>query len=292
MADYDNKPQKEADSALDELESKWKNLSTKDRMAEEAVNVATRQIMACEGFKKPRLARLDRYWRLYDVKVEKKLRQLFNVAIPVFPGMVDTLNAMYDSPIQLNFKEGDPSDYFKVKKINGAFQMEIVDTAETSKWDSKLSMLRKHAIMNGRGIIEYSVSSDPEYHSDLENVNLKNFNFQPKGGLYLENHLFAGREDIERTKAELVAGSRNGIYDKAQVKSLLEKSDDTDWLPMDRSEVAEKLNRFRPLGLNADNESYVGTSVFKLASHILEINGRRYYLCFHPWTMTWLRFEP
>ena len=30
--------------------------------------------------------------------------------------MIDTLNAQYDTPIQLKFQEGDASDYFKVQK--------------------------------------------------------------------------------------------------------------------------------------------------------------------------------
>ena len=64
--------------------SRFKNLS-KERLAEEAVNIATRQLITSTDFKKPRLARLAKYWELYDGKVTKKLRQLFNVPIPVFP---------------------------------------------------------------------------------------------------------------------------------------------------------------------------------------------------------------
>lgn len=277
-------------SAMSDLDSKFNNLS-KDQLATEAVDIAIRQIMACSEFKKPRIERLSKYWRLYDGKIDKKLRQLFNVPIPVFPGMVDTLNAQYDTPINLNYKEGDPSDYFKVNKINGAFQMEIMNTAHTSKWDSKLRMARKYSIMEGRGILEYTVASDPEYYSELNNVLLKNFNFQPRGGLYLENHLFAGTEDVEKTRYELERGAMSGVYDKGQVKLLIERACDRDYLPSEDMTKSEALSRFKPMGLDPDNHSYVGQSVFKLASHILEIKGERYYLCFHPWTRTWLRFE-
>jgi hypothetical protein len=273
-----------------DLDSRFNNL-TKVQLASEAVDIAVRQIASCTDFKKPRIERLDKYWRLYDGKVDKKLRQLFNVAIPVFPGMVDTLNAQYDVPVDVDYQPGDPSDYFKVEKIKGAHRREVMNTATTSKWDSKLSLVRKHAIMEGRGIVEFSAYSQPEYSTSLDPILLRNFNFQPKGGRVLENHLFAGREDIEKTQYDLVTGAANGLYDKDQVKILIERSGQSDWLPFDDRSMGDKLARFKPLGLDPSNHSYVGQSVFKLASQILQIRGKRYYLCFHPWTRTWLRFE-
>jgi hypothetical protein len=277
------------DSTLD-LESKYKRLST-EQLADEAVSIATKQIMASTEYKRPRILRLARYWELYDGKVPKKLRQLFNVPIPIFAGMVDTLNAQYDTPVMLEFKEGDAADYFKVEKINASFQMEVMNSAQNSKWDSKLRMARKHAIINGRGVLEYTVASDPEYYSELSVINIKNFNFQPKGGLYLENHLFAGTEDIEKTASELQEGAKSGLYNKEQVRKLIATASESEYLPENNLEYAEKLARFKPLGLDPQNHSYVGQSVYKLASQILEIDGTRYYVLFHPWTKTWLRFE-
>ncbi len=282
--------EKESDSALLELESKYKNLTT-EQLASKAVDIATRQVMACDDFRRPRMVRLQKYWNLYDGNTTKKLRQLFNVPIPVFPGMVDTLNAQYDTPVQLKFKEGDASDYFKVQKINGAFQLEVMDSAENSKWDEKLTLARSHAIVNGRGILEYTVSSNPEYFSDLSVINIKNFNFQPRGGGKLENHLFAGTEYVEKTRSELIQGALSGYYNKEQVRDLIARCSDREYLPNSDRTWGEKLSRFKALGLDPDNNSYVGDSVYKLANHIIELDGTRYYLCFHPWSKTWLRFE-
>lgn len=275
---------------LSSYSSRFRSM-TREQLAQEAVTIATHQILACTEFKKPRLARLAKYDRLYNNDVPKKIRQLFNVPIPVFAGMVDTLNAQYDTPIILTFKEGDAADFFKVQKINAAFQMEIMSTAQNSKWDSKLRMLRKHAIMYGRAIGEYNVYSDPTYTSDFSTVNLKNFNFQPRGGLYLENHLFTGTEDVEKTRSELIQGAQNGTYDKKQVAELLRISENRDYLPNNDITQAERLSRFRPMGLDPDNHSYVGQSVYKLVRHILEIDGTRYYVCFDPWTQKWITFE-
>ena len=280
----------EATDSLKDLASGWKGL-TREQLATKAMEVATRQLMASGDFKKPRMDRLTKYWALYDGKTSKKLRQLFNVAIPVFPGMIDTLNAQYDTPIELTFREGDAADYFKVQKINGAFRMEVMDTAQNSKWDSKLSMARKHAIVNGRGILKYTAESDPEYTSRLEVTSLKNFHFQPRGGMYLENHLFAGEEDIDKTRDQLISGAFAGAYEIKQVRDLLARAQQQDYLPLSSPDNADKLSRFRPLGLDPDNNSFVGVSVYKLAQWIMEIDGERWYLCWHPWTQTWLRFD-
>lgn len=275
---------------LKSLDDRFANM-THEQLADEAVSIAVRQLLASTDFKKPRLARINKFWELYDGKTTKKLRQLFNIPIPVFAGMIDTLNAQYDTPIQLKFTEGNAADYFKVKKINGAFHMETVNTAENSKWDSKLRMARKHAIMSGRGIIRYDVSSDPEYESSISNVPLKFFHFQPKGGGILEKHLFAGQEGIEKTQSDLVKGAKSGAYEKKKVYELITRAGATDYLPDSSLDMATKLARFKPLGLNPDNASYVGETVYKLCEWILRINGERYYICFEPWTKMWIRFE-
>lgn len=273
-----------------DLESRYKNLG-KAQLADAAVQITRLQILACFEYKKPRIQQINKFYSLYDGKVPKKLRQLFNVPIPVFAGMIDTLNAQYDTGVFLEFSEGDAADYFKVNKINGAWRNEVMNTSTTSKWDSKLRMARKHAIMTGRGIMEYNVTSDPEYKSELTNVMLKNFNFQPKGGLYLENHLFAGTEDIDKTRSELISGAQAGIYDKAQVRQLITLAGSSDYLPDSNHDMAEKLQRFKPLGLNPEMHSYVGQDVYKLAQQVIELDGQRYYILFHPWTNIWIRFE-
>ncbi len=276
--------------AVTELQSKYKGMSS-EQLADEAVKTATRLLLTSTEHKKPRIARLSKYWELYDGKVTKRLRQLFNVPIPVFPGMIDTLNAQYDTPIQMRFREGEPSDYFKVQKINAAFQAETMNTSTSSKWEAKLRMARKHAIINGIAIPKYTAESDPEYKGTLEVVNLKNFHFQPRGGLYLENHLFAGEEDIIKTRDQLIELANAGVYNKKQVHELILLSERNDYMPMDRQDMADRLSRFKPLGLDPDNHSFVGQSVFRLAQFILELDGKRYMCVWHPWTNKWLRFE-
>jgi hypothetical protein len=283
-------PENPSEDALLTLSQKYKRMGKED-LAKEAMRIATLQIMACADFKKPRLARLDKYDALYNGQVPKRLRQLFNIPIPVFPGMIDTLNAQHDTPVRLRFKESDPGDYFKAQKVNGAFQHEVMDSNQNSKWESKLRLVRKHAIMYGVGIPKLTATSDPEYKSELEVTKLKNFNFQPKGGLYLENHLFAGDDEVIKTESQLVQGAVTGYYDKGQVKLLLERASQREYMPNNSGQWADRLSRFKPLNLDPENNSYIGVPVHRLTEHILEIDGTRYYICFDAWTQTWLRFD-
>lgn len=259
--------------------------------ANQAVQKALRQVQVCYDYKKPRLEKISRYWKLYNGDTKKKLRQLFNVAIPVFPSMIDTLNAQYDTPVLIEFKEAEPSDFFKAQKINAAFRMEVLDTNQNSKWDSKLRMARKHAIMSGVGILEYYATSDPEYKSELSVRNLKDFIFQPKGGQDIEAHAFAGVENITKTKSEIEKLAKNGVYNKKQVAKLFAISADSEYAPEDSGEEASQYERFKPLGLDPKSHSYVGEPVYKLVNLIQTIDGERYYLVFDMWTKTWLRFQ-
>lgn len=262
-----------------------------EKLANKAVLIAARQLMASTDFKKARLARIAKYYALYNGHTSKKLRQLFNIPIPVFAGMMDTLDSQYDTSIQLRFQEGGPEDYFKVKKINGAFQMEIASTAENTKWDAKLRTGRSHANMTGRCIVRYDVESDPEYKSELSNVPLKDFHFQPKGGGSLEKHLFAGQEGIQKTKDELKKGVKSGVYNKEQVAHIIKCANDGEYLPNDDGMWGDKLERFKPLGLDPDQNNYVGEPIYQFVDWILRIDGERYYLCFDPWSLSWIRFE-
>lgn len=264
-----------------------------NQLADKAVEKALRQLIVSTEFKAPRLAKVAKYYALYNGQTVKKLRQLFNVPIPVFPGMIDTLNAQHDSPIQVKLQEGGAEDYFKVKKIDAAFRMETMDSNESKKWDNKLRQSRKDAIFTGRGITRYEVTSDPKYKSNLKNVSLKDFHFQPKGGSALENHLWAGQEGFKRTKHDLLKGVKSGKYDKAQVDKLITTASESHYEPQDSQiiDINVKLERFKPLGLNPDNDTYVGEQVFMLCEWVLNMNGERYYILFEPWTRVWISFK-
>jgi hypothetical protein len=135
----------------------------------------------------------------------------------------------------------------------------------------------------------YAVS-DPEYRNCFEVFELEDAIFQPDGGGHLENHLYAGRQDIVRS----VAALKNGPYDQAQVKELLELAAKTDYSPKfdgsDGEDATAALGKFKAMGLAPEANNYVGERMFKLAEMALTIGGTRYYLVFSPWYKTWVRF--
>ena len=137
---------------LDGLESSYKNLEKKV-LANRAVERANKMLMSSTEFKEPRMQTLTKFYKLYDGKVDKKFRQLFNVALPIFPGLIDTLNAQFDTPVQLEFAEGEASDYFKAKKINAAWQKEHGNSSKNAMWEAKMRIARQHAIMTGRAVL-------------------------------------------------------------------------------------------------------------------------------------------
>jgi len=80
-------------------------------------------------------------------------------------------------------------------------------------WDMKDILAKKMAAFSGRAIFEIYAESDPVYKHNLEIVDPFDFVCEPNGGWHLENHLFLGKLNVYRTKADLEDGVKNGWYD-------------------------------------------------------------------------------
>src|SRR2546421_10462079 len=78
-------------------------------LADEAVQRCIRIVANCNRFKQPRLDRVQLYRDLYAGKVKKKWRQPFNVVLPVFSGLIDTLQAQFNDDLALEFEEQEPA---------------------------------------------------------------------------------------------------------------------------------------------------------------------------------------
>lgn len=259
--------------------------------AEKAVNIAFRQLDTSSTFKIPFLEKVTRYENMYAGKRPKKLRVQFNVPLPIFAGMIDTICSDFDEGIDLNFKENHPSDYFSAKKVKAVFNKIKNSPNLNDKWDYKIRQDKKLAVMSGRGIMSYYAESDPEYKSVLEVVDYQDFHCQPLGGGLLENHLFAGQENVIISKYALEQGAESGIYNKKAVEQLIERSSDANYVSSVNQAVQGRLSRFKALGLDADSNTYVGEAMYNLCKWVLTIHGVRHYLLFDPRTKTPLRFE-
>lgn len=273
-------------SSVDSIDTKYKG---KKELADTLTKIAIRQLSVSNKFKEPLVTKWKMYQELKAGNVKKKLRVQFNVALPVFQGMLDTLAADFDEPIELRFKKKHPSDYFKVKRVQSAWDLEKMKYNKEARWDFKGRVDKSLNILHGRSFLKEYASSYPKYHNVLGVSDPLYMHTQPKGGGLLENHLFCGEEGILRTESELLAGK--DVYDQDQVRELIRSSTSEDYLSSTTEWNREKLQRFTVLGLDVESNDYVGEATFNLVEWCLTHKGKRYYLLFDPWTGIWVRFD-
>lgn len=257
-------------------------------LAEEAINRAMYIVANVRKFKQSRLDKIKLYRDLYAGNVKKKYRQPFNVVIPVFAGAMDTLQASFNDDLALQFEEQEPADYISAKKISALWEMEVNSPAPNAKFPLKCRWDRANTLFSGRGFMMNYGKSIPEYCNNFEIFELEDAIFQPMGGGHLENHLYAGRENVIRTASQLKEGS----YDQNQVAKLLGMCAQTDYFPVDDKEVQNSLAKFKASGLDPASADYIGETVFNLTEIVLTLGGKRWYLLFSPWYRIWLRFAP
>lgn len=260
---------------------------TKYQFGEEAMTRATYIVSNCRKFKQPRLERIAMYRDLYAGKVKKKYRQPFNVTLPVFAGAMDTLMAGFNDDLALNFDEQEPADYISAKKVQALWDMEVQSSSPNAKFALKTRWDRSNAMFSGRGFMTNYAQSIPDYRNNFEIFELDDAIFQPMGGGHLENHLYAGRENVIRSATQLLRGG----YDQTQVKKLLDLCAQTDFHPLPDGADETFLAKFKANGLDPRSADYIGETVFNLVELVLTINGTRWYLLFSPWYRTWVRLE-
>lgn len=254
--------------------------------------IACRQLEASTSFKKARMAQWQKFDTLYNGIIKKKLRVLFQVCLPVYSGMLDTLAASYDEPVEMEFVKKHPADHFKAKKTQAMWNMEKDDTSRNARWNYKVRIDKKLNIRYGRSILKSFAESDPKYRFVLENTDPMYFHCQPTGGGLLENHLFCGEENVFKSEYEIRKGVKAGIYDRDQWKKLKQRTANREYMEELGEDHTEKMARFRSLGLDPEKDNYVGEARYNLVEWCLTYKGRRYYLLFDPWTKTWLRVCP
>jgi hypothetical protein len=256
-------------------------------LAEEAVKRATYIIPQLNTLKKPRLDRIQLYRDLYAGKVKKKFRQQFNVLLPVFSGVMDTLMADFNDDLALEYAEQEPADYLTVRKSNALWNMEVNSTAPNASFAYKTRTDRSNALFSGRGFMMNYAQSDPEYCNHFEVYELEDAIFQPQGGGIMETHLYKGRQNIVRSKSDL----ESGPYDQAQVKKLLALAAKTDFFPTEDDLTNAALGKYQAMSLSPTSADYVGEQLFRLVEMAITLDGVEYHLVFSPWYKEWVRFD-
>ena len=260
-------------------------------LADELTGVALRQLSTSYTFKQPRLIQIRKFRDLYNNKTQKQLRIRYNVPIPIFSGMIDTMQADLDDSVILKYNEQDPADWKAAVKANAYITKEMESMRPGAKWNQKFRLARHEMLMTGRGTIKYTPSNNGGFRADLNVVPFEDFYFEPKGGGQLENHLFCGQSNIWLTKKDLEDGVADGTYDKKQVAMLTGSEAGHEYKQSDFWTNYDFANRFLSLNLASESNNYVGEQVYNMVEWVATYKGKRWYILFEAFSGIWVRFE-
>ena len=253
--------------------------SFKDTLTE----IAIKQFKNGYNFKKRRMAEIRKNEEFYNLRKIVVPRGRFAVPLPVMSGFVDALISKIDEPPASKYTSEDIADLKRLGMVSLAFEKETapirLNYAQKDRWSKKL------ACFSGRGIMKTVFGSNP-YSSSFSVVDYEDFITEPSGGGDLNLHLFHGQDGIIKTKYDL---KNDRSY--SNVKKLIDSAGSEDKKKVTDSFYNQKYLRYKSLGLDITNNSYVGQTVFKLVEWIMKYQGSAYYLLFHLETGTWVRVE-
>lgn len=247
------------------------------------------QLQTSWNHKRPRLQSIRAYRAAYNNARQRQFRVRYSAPLPIFAGIIDTLQADLEDEIILEFEAQDPADWRAAIKANAALQKESTSDLPNAQWQRKWRLFKQELIMTGRGIFRQDFSKENGFQSFLNNVVFEDFHFEPRGGYNLENHLFTGQANIWMTKSQLEQGAKDGLYDPRQVKKLTQYND-SDFKFRGMMEWDDEA-RFRPLGLSPDINNWVGEPVYNMIMWEFVHQGKRYRELYEYLTGCWVQFE-
>lgn len=280
---------KTPESVTKELDKKYNLKYGEDGFNDMLADKARQLLVQSQMYKQPRMNALAAYERLYNNDVLPKLRQMFNVPLPVFSGMIDELLAMFNDQVQIKFKATNPAQNLVVPKIQAHWESERDSLAPNAMWNYKARADRLNALISGRGILQEFASNDPEYKNVLNVVYYSDFHCQPNGGGILENHLFTGTESNFKTLFELKSDNK---YDQAQVTKLETTGWSDQMFQNLETTYGTKFARWKALGFNIETNAFTGEMTYNLCDFIVTHNGVRYNVVFEPCSGLWVYVKP
>lgn len=255
------------------------------QFADKLVGIAKQQLEDGLAFKLPRMEEVRKNEDAYFNKTPRTLKRRMNVPLPIMSGFIDTLISKVDEPPAITFGPTELADTMKARKVTAMWQ---VDSSPTrGMWAIKDIVGKKLAAFSGREIKEIFSESDPNYKNHLEIVDPFDFVCEPNGGWHLENHLFLGKVNVVRTKADLQEGVEKGWYERNQVARLINSTMQLTDKELDESKLRE--DRLRALGMNLRAHSKIGDSMYSFAVWGMVFEGERYYLMFDVKSGIWIR---
>lgn len=254
-------------------------------ITENLISTALKQLWVSAQYKKKRLAKINKYYDAYAGNYKPKFRQAFNIPLPVFSGLVDTLLADFNDPINLKFSSTNKALMPALTQANEIWKVSSNSLDPDARWRLQTRLDKKNAVITGVGIQKTFCESDPKFKFYFEAVNLRKFHFEPKGGPILEKHLFKGQEGVYRTESMLLEGKESGRYRASAVDKILESLKDNTYRPQDISNqiTGDSFVQFKAFQQDPESNNYTGQFVSACVEWILSYKNKKYYLLFDPY---------
>lgn len=255
-------------------------------LANKLVDIAVEQFKAGFEFKRGRMVEIRKNEEFYNLRKLKVPKGRFAVPLPVMSGFVDTLMSKIDEPPSSKFVHTDLADAKKMRLTSLAFEKDMAairgNYAQIDRWSKKLGCF------SGRPIVKFFAESDPAYKANFEVTDYEDFITEPLGGGDLNKHLFKGQDGIFRVRKVLIEGAKSGFYQSGQVLKLIASVGSGEFKNVETF-YRERIVRYRNMGLNLLNNTYVGQPIYKLVEWVLNYDGQDYYLLFNYKTGVWIR---
>lgn len=263
--------------------------------AQKAVEIATQLIDTWEKGSRIRLNDIQEKEENYFGKVRPRTSGRSNFPVPVLSRYVDEMKSRLDeSPTHKIDSSVSPSRKLIGKKASAI----ITDLKKPSKGNwNKADRNSKHlAMFAGYNAVDfYSEDVDGQFRLCFDPIDHNEFIFEMGGGNDLEKHSGVGKFPIWRTKSELESRAAAGTYNTEQVKKMTDRYSAADFKKRDEF-FKSKLNRYKSLGIDIDNNDYMGQKVYPLAQMQVTIDfgegAERYLITFDYGSGIWVRFEP
>lgn len=209
-----------------------------------------------------------------------------NVDLGQMPAFVHTILSKIDNPLIFKYVKRKEAQLARVKLLNG---LKLSD-AEKDYWDIKDIVGKKQAVIYGRAIYSYAADSiDGKYAAHLDNVDVYDFLIDPSaGGVDIEKAEYLGRYGVVKSKSQLKAGMKSGMYLKTETQRLIDGSSNATETPQ---EEVNKQDRTRDTNVWLTQKQISGSDKFKFWEWYTTFEGERYYLLMSEDGATAVRIE-
>lgn len=263
--------------------------------AREAVRFGTQLIDTWDKGARTRLNQIQEYEETYFGKVRPRTSGRSNFPVPVLSRYVDEVKSRLDESPDLKYEnQASPARRLVGQKA----QAVVRDLKKPSKgnWNKYDRNSRHLAIFAGYNAVDlYSETEDGDFKLNFSPIDHNEFVFEMGGGNDLEQHSGVGRFPIFRTKGELLSRAKSGVYMEQTVHDLVAKYNSSDFKKHDEY-FANKNHRYKALGIDIDNNDYMGQQVFALAQLQITIDfgdgPERYLVTFDYGSGIPVRFKP